>query len=96
MSDHTTADRELSTQSISGQFRSPAAIDRWRGIMGYRRHASVVFETQLKFLPKEPENGQRSPISSISVMATYANVYGYSSQVVRGILALSLGRPLSA
>jgi glyceraldehyde-3-phosphate dehydrogenase/erythrose-4-phosphate dehydrogenase len=96
-------DRELSTASIRNLFRSASEAEQWRGIIRYDRahgtkllwrdtHACVIYDSYVKFLPKKLRNGQRAPISSISVMAAYANVHGYACQVARGILALRVGR----
>jgi hypothetical protein len=51
-----------------------------------------VYENFVKLHPMYLRNGQQAPLSKITIMAAYANVFGYSWQVVRAVTALNLGR----
>ena len=93
----------VSTPEVLEQFRRASESSRWRGILGIDRahgtklfwkdqRACVVYEPYVRLIPKFMRNGERSPLSAVSVMAAYANVFGYSCQVLRGIVALNCGR----
>ena len=91
------------TADVRTAFRKASRSPRWRGIMGLceargskvfwkDRRACVVYEPHVKLMPKFLKSGKRAPLSTISVMAAYANVFGYSCQIVRSVQALKLGR----
>jgi triosephosphate isomerase/glyceraldehyde-3-phosphate dehydrogenase/erythrose-4-phosphate dehydrogenase len=100
-------EKYMTTGELRKRLRDAANVPRWRGIVGFDQargtrvfwkdsHACVIYEPHIRFLPKFLRNGSPAPIASISVLAAYANVYGYSCQVARGILALNLGRKIKS
>ncbi len=89
------------TSDVRRAFREASEQNRWRGIIGLDRphgtklfwkdrHACVLFEPYIRLLPKYLRSGERAPISTVTLMAAYANVFGYSSQVLRALKALRL------
>jgi len=93
----------ITTADIRSAFRRASQSARWNGIIACDQargtkvfwkdtHACVVFEPFVQMRPIYLKNGQRAGVSKLSVMAAYANVSGYSWQVVRAVKALNLGR----
>ena len=94
---------DATTADVAAAFREASKSPRWNGIIGVEeahgtkmfwkdRRACVVYEPYVRVMPKYLRSGVRSPLSTVTVIAAYANVFGYSWQVVRGVAALRLGR----
>jgi glyceraldehyde-3-phosphate dehydrogenase/erythrose-4-phosphate dehydrogenase len=93
----------VTTADVASAFRDASTSPRWRGIIGLEeahgtkmfwkdRRACIVYEPYVRLIPKFLKDGARAPLSTVTVVAAYANVFGYSSQVVRGVASLKLGR----
>ena len=94
-------------EGLKDAFRTAAQSSRWRDIVGYEMRergtkgywrdarAAIVFGSSLKVRPIYLKDGRtRSPIVGITVRAAYPNVFGYGSQIIRGIR--SLGQQLTS
>ena len=94
---------QTTTADLQQAFKAATLSSRWQGIIGYDkargtkvfwkdRHACVLYEPYIRVIPKFLRSGRRAPLSTISVMAAYANVFGYSSQVLRAIMAITANK----
>jgi glyceraldehyde-3-phosphate dehydrogenase/erythrose-4-phosphate dehydrogenase len=91
------------SRDVVATFRKASESPRWRGIIGVDqahgtkmywkdRRACVLYDTHLRVIPKFLRSGGRAPLTTVTLVAAYANVSGYANQVVRAVVSLKLGR----